>query len=86
MRKKKTDALVTKNYLTRRLGLLEERLDYKVGKRFKEFKNDMIVMKDEIIKEVKDMREEFNTHQYSHSRIDETLENHEARLKKLKTL
>ena len=75
MKKKKDNDLVTKSflksYLTRKLNQfekrIEERFDFKMEQRFREFKNDMIEMKDAIIKEIKDMREEFNTHLYSHS-------------------
>jgi len=83
MKKPKTNNLVTKSYLTRKLNQLEEQIDWKMEKRFKVFKNDILEMKDTIVKEVKDMREEFDAHQYSHLRINETLEEHERRIKVL---
>ena len=54
MKKQKGNNLVTKSflksYLTRKLNQLEDRLekrlDFKMEQRFKEFKNDILTMKD----------------------------------------
>ena len=46
-------------------------------------RNDMSTMKDEIVGELKAMREEYTTHQGAHDRQQETLENHEGRITSL---
>lgn len=46
----------------------------------KDLSSEMLNWKVEIVGEIKAMREEFDTHQYSHLRINETLEDHEKRL------
>ena len=46
---------------------------------------DVLEMKVEILGELKDMREEFDTHQFSHIRINDELQEHDGRLKKLET-
>mgnify|MGYP001559159018 FL=1 len=46
-------------------------------------RNDVAGMKDEIVTEVKAMREEFTAHQGAHERQQETLEDHEERIKKV---
>lgn len=46
-------------------------------------RNDIAGMKDEIITEVKAVREELTAHQGAHERQQETLENHEKRIKKI---
>ena len=46
-------------------------------------RSDIAGMKDEIVTEVKAMREEFTVHQGVHERQQETLENHEKRIKKV---
>ena len=46
-------------------------------------RSDIAGMKDEIVTEVKAMREEFTVHQGAHERQQETLENHEKRIKKV---
>lgn len=43
-------------------------------------RNDVAGMKDEIVTEVKAMREEFIAHQGAHDRQQETLEDHEKKL------
>ena len=46
-------------------------------------RNDIAGMKDEIITEVKAVREELTAHQGAHERQQETLEEHEERIKKV---
>ena len=75
MKKKKDNDLVTKgflkSYLTRKLNQfekrIEERFDFKMEQRFKEFKNDMIVIKDEIVKEIRDMRKRLVSNTFRHA-------------------
>ena len=43
-------------------------------------KSEMIDIKVEILGELKNMREEFSTHQFSHMRINDELEEHNQRL------
>ncbi|OGM21095.1 hypothetical protein A2714_02080 [Candidatus Woesebacteria bacterium RIFCSPHIGHO2_01_FULL_38_9] len=51
--------LVTEEYLVKTLT------DFKT-----ELKSELLEIKEEIVGEIKDMREEFDTHQYSHSGIE----------------
>lgn len=50
-----------------------------------DFKSELYEIKDEIVGEIKAMREEFNTHQYSHRRINDEIQDHEKRLVVLET-
>jgi len=50
-----------------------------------DLKNELFEIKDEIIGEIKAMREEFDTHQYSHRRINDEVQDHEKRLAALKS-
>lgn len=50
---------------------------------FSEMKNDILEMKDEILGELSDIRENQEVHNYSHSRINDDLFDHETRIKKL---
>ena len=43
----------------------------------------MLESEERIMGELKDMREEHDTHQYSHMRINDELQEHESRLKVL---
>lgn len=53
--------------------------DY-LDKRLEKLKGDIVDLKDEIVGEIKATREEFDVHQSSHARINDTLEDHEKRL------
>ena len=66
--------MATKNGLVTKL-YLDKRLD--------KFKEELYQIKDEIIGEIKKMREEFNAHQFSHMRINDDISDHEKRLIKL---
>ena len=55
-------------------------LGEKMEQRFAEQKNDLLNIKDEIMKELKDMREEQADHNFSHTRIDDTLREHDQRI------
>lgn len=48
-------------------------------------KKDILEMKVEVLGELKDMREEFSTHQFSHIRINDELQEHDTRLKSLES-
>ena len=48
-------------------------------------KKDILEMKVEILGELKDMREEFDVHQFSHVRINDELQEHDQRLKTLES-
>ena len=50
-----------------------------------ELKTELLEIKEEIVGEIKGMREEFDTHQYSHTRINDELHEHDDRLKVLET-
>ena len=73
-----------------KLAKVDERFD-KVDQKFnetnekliqlkKDLSSEMLNWKVEIVGEIKAMREESTAHQYSHLRVDETLEDHEKRL------
>ena len=51
----------------------------------KALKKDILEMKVEILGELKDMREEFDAHQFSHVRINYELQEHDTRLKSLES-
>lgn len=53
--------------------------------RLKTFKDDLYAIKDEIMGELKGLREEFHSHQYSHVRINDEIQDHEKRINKLET-
>jgi hypothetical protein len=66
------------NYATKEdLARVEKKLD--------EMKEDNLNMKLEILTELKEMREEHDMHQYSHTRINDDLQEHDKRLKVLET-
>jgi len=71
--------LVTKDYLDKRLARVEGEMAGIKGEMVK-MKDEIVEMKDEIMGELKDMREEFSVHQFSHQRINDSLEEHETRL------
>lgn len=54
-----------------------------IEQKFADQKDDLLTIKDEIMKELKDMREDQETHQASHARINGELEDHEERIAKL---
>lgn len=76
----KQNDLVTKSYLKEELGNFGERLKKELKQ---EIKSDLLEIKDEIIKEIKDMREEQEVHQASHVRINDELEEHEEKIIRL---
>ncbi len=51
-----------------------------------DLKSELLEIKVEIIKEIKDMREEFDTHQYSHVRINDEIQDREKRIKVLESV
>jgi len=64
------DGFVTKTYLDQKLST---------------FKEELYEIKDEIVGEIKAVREEFQTHQFFHARINDELQSHSARITKLET-
>lgn len=65
--------------------LLEEKLEEKFNERFKHLptKEEFYNKLDELMTEVKAMREEQEVHAGQYSNISDELENHETRIKKL---
>lgn len=55
----------------------------KVKTEMSEMKNDIVCMKDEIVGELKAIREEFETHQFQHQTTNDTLDDHETRLRNI---
>ena len=52
---------------------------------FNGLKSEVLDMKVEIVSELKNMREEHDVHQFSHRRINDELQEHGKRIKKLET-
>lgn len=71
--KSQNNDLVTKDYLDKRLKEFG-------GKLKTELKGELLEIKDEIVGEIKALREEFDAHRHSHARVDDTLEDHEKRI------
>lgn len=83
---KSKNNLVTKSYLDRRLNQFGNKLKTELkGELRKELSEDLYQIKDEIVGEIRDMREEFDVHRFSYERIDDTLEEHNQRIAKLGT-
>ena len=80
---KKLKNFVTKNYLDKRFKKERVYLDQRFDEFKGEFKNELYNIKDDIVGEIKSMREEFNTHQYSHARINDELQEHAKSIAKL---
>lgn len=70
---KKLKNFVTKNYLDKKLQTFKVELK-------DEIKDELYEIKDDIVGEIKAMREEFDTHQFSHTRINDDLQDHEKRI------
>ena len=87
----KANNLVTKPYLDKKLKTFKIELKDELKKDLKqmnnelgrELKGDLYEIKDEIVGEIKTSREESDTHQYSHVRINEELEEHDKKITKL---
>jgi predicted GNAT family acetyltransferase len=62
---------------------LDKKLDEKLEANNQEMKTFILESKEQIMGEIKNMREEFDTHQYSHIRINDELQKHDTRLKAL---
>ena len=69
----------TRGRLLMEMDNLEEKLDDKMTL----LRDDLAGMKDEIVGEIKTMREEYTAHQGAHSRQQETLDDHEERITSL---
>jgi predicted RNase H-like nuclease (RuvC/YqgF family) len=61
----------------------EKYLDQRLEKSNAKLKEELYEIKDEIVGEIKAMRDEFNAHQYSHARINDELQDHDKRIGKL---
>ena len=70
------DGFVTKTYLDQKLTTFKEELK-------DELKVELYEIKDEIVGEIKAFREEFQAHQFSHTRINDELQDHDRRISKL---
>lgn len=79
---KTNNNLVTKTYLDRRLIIFGRQLKNELKQ---ELREDLYTIKDEIVGEIKAMREEFDFHHVSHERKDEELHEHDQRIAKLET-
>ena len=79
--KKIQNNLVTKDHLDKKFKEFKSELKTELKTELRcELKEDLLEIKDEIVGEIKALREEFDTHQFSHARIDETLDDHEERI------
>ncbi len=56
-----------------------------LGNKFEDLKTDVLNMKVEILGELKNMREEFSAHQYSHKRVNDEIQDHEKRIQGLES-
>lgn len=72
----KTDLAVLKTDLED----LKQDLDERIESFRKEVKNDVLTFKDQILTELKVIRENQEAHLGSHQRIEETIEGHEERI------
>jgi len=88
--------LVTKSYLKRELEVSKASLknylnlkldDFReeIKQQLTEFRSKILDAVDTVLKEVLAMREEQTLHFHQHERIDETLEDHEERIKEIET-
>lgn len=82
---KKLKNFVTKNYLDRRLTRERVFLDQKLIELKDEFKNEVVGFKDEVVGEIKKLREDDAAHQYSHARINDELQLHAKQIARLQT-
>ena len=84
----------TKKYLDERLSLMGdyinerfdefgEKITEMMNKRFDENKRDLLTIKDEIITELKNNRDNQEMHDVSHERINKDLDDHEERIEVL---
>jgi hypothetical protein len=64
---------------------LEKKINNDIGSLEKSLESRILESEVKILGELKDMREEFSTHQFSHMRINDELQEHDGRLKKLET-
>jgi len=75
---------ITKKYLDNRLNSFRKEIKREMKDEMDAFKDDVKTeltnIKVEIIGEIRDMREEFDAHRFSHVRIDEELEDHAKRI------
>jgi len=66
-----------------RIGMEMDDFKHELKDEMSLLRNDMGGMKDEIVGEIKAMREEYTAHQGAHSRQQETLDDHEERITSL---
>ncbi|MBF8261538.1 MAG: hypothetical protein HW376_1067 [candidate division NC10 bacterium] len=78
--------MVKNNYATRQdLVATKESLEVTIENFKKEIKTAILESDEKVLGELQDMREEFSTHQFSHMRINDEIQEHDSRLKKLET-
>lgn len=76
----KANEVITKAYLDKKLKTFKVELKDELGSGLK---TELYQIKDEIVGEIKAMREEFDTHQYSHIRINDELQEHGRQIAQL---
>jgi len=92
----KRELKITKSYLKRELEVSKASLknylnlkldDFReeIKQQLTEFRSKILDAVDTVLKEVLAMREEQTLHFHQHERIDETLEDHEERIKEIET-
>lgn len=82
---KKLKDYATKTYIDRGLYKLKEDLRFEISEDIKGLadKNDLIQFKDEILTEIKKLREDDEAHRFSHMRINDELQEHSKQVAKL---
>lgn len=73
----KVNGVITKTYLNKKLNTLKVELKDELGGGLKA---ELYQIKDEIVGEIKAMREEFDAHQFSHARINDELQEHSRQI------
>lgn len=77
----RSDEVVTKSYLTQTLHAFGKKLEERITERVEgKVSKRILESEDRIMKELKEMREEFDAHQFSHQRINDEINGHENRI------
>jgi len=77
------DGPVTKSYLDKQNFVTEDYLDERFDNFKEEIKDDLYSIKDEIMGELKKNRENDETHQFSHMRVNDDLQELDKRVTNL---
>lgn len=83
--KSKRDELVTKGYLTDEFAEFRAGLIDQLDLRYKKYFNKILTGQDGIMKELQDMREENAAGTLHFERLDDKINNHEKRIKRLES-